>query len=109
MTRNRAWMLLILFLAGCSTHPLVDLCDYVQPGKIYKTTVNPPYGGVAIPQGPIIPAAPNISVGPPGVLPPGAPVVPPPVALPGNTSGVQLQAPGTDFPPLPPPPPGKMP
>jgi hypothetical protein len=112
MTRKRGWTLLLCFLTGCSTHPLVDVCDFFKPGKLYPNTVTP-YGGVAIPQGAIIPAAPNISVGPPAVLvpgPPGPPVVPPPASLPGNRPpGFQLQTPtpGGDFPPPPPNPPGK--
>jgi hypothetical protein len=110
MIRRCSWTLLLCLFAGCSTHPLVDTCDFLQPGKIYKTTVNPPYGGVAIPQGPIIPAAPNISIGPPGAVTPSGPVIPAPIALPGNRPGVQLQTPtpGADFPP-PPPLPGKLP
>ncbi|HZZ80072.1 MAG TPA: hypothetical protein VFE62_16280 [Gemmataceae bacterium] len=105
MTRKRRWTLLLCLLAGCSTHPLVDTCDFFQPGKLYKTTVTP-YGGVAIPQGPIIPAAPNIGVGPPAAIPTG-PLIPPPAPLPGNRPGVQLQTPtpGPEFPPQPPPPP----
>jgi hypothetical protein len=110
-TMSRNWTLLLLLLAGCSTHPLTDTCDFLKPGKLYKTTVTP-YGGVAIPQGPIIPPAPNISVGPPGVITPGPPTIPPAQALPGNRPPVQLQTPtpGSDiFPPLPPDPPRKMP
>jgi hypothetical protein len=104
MTRLCGWTLLFCILSGCSTHPLVDVCDYFKPGKLGPTTVTP-YGGVAIPQGAIIPVAPDISVGPPAVLQPGPAVVPPPAALPGNVPpGVQLQppAPGGDFPPPPP-------
>ncbi len=101
MTRYRGWTVLLCFLTGCSTHPLVDTLDFFKPGKLYPNTVTP-YGGVAIPQGAIIPPAPNISVGPPAALPPGPPVVPPAAALPGNIPpGVQLQ------PPLPPNPPGR--
>jgi hypothetical protein len=108
MTRNRSWTLLLCLLTGCSTHPLVDVCDFFKPGKLGPTTVTP-YGGVAIPQGAIIPAAPNISVGPPAALPPGPPVIPPPAALPGNRPpGVQLQFPTAgEIPPLPPDPPRK--
>lgn len=102
MTRTRGWTLLFCFLSGCSTHPCADFSDYVKPGKLGPTKVTP-YGGVAIPQGAIIPAAPDISVGPPAAFPaaPGAvaPVVPPPAALPPASPGFQLQ------PPLPPPPP----
>jgi hypothetical protein len=99
---RRGWILLVCFLAGCSTHPIVDACDYFRPGKLGKTTVQP-YGGVAIPQGAIVPPAPNIAIGPPGLVP-GPPIVPPPAALPGNRppAGVQLQGPTTDFPPPPP-------
>ena len=99
MTRMLGWTLLLCVLSGCSTHPVVDLCDYFRPGKLGPTTVTP-YGGVAIPQGAIIPFAPSISVGPPADL---RPVVPPPAPLPG----VQLQPPSDNFPPLPPRPPGK--
>jgi hypothetical protein len=103
MKTRRGWTLLLCFLTGCSTHPLVDTCDFFKPGKLYPNTVTP-YGGVAIPQGAIIPAAPNISVGPPAALPPGPPVVPPPATLPG----FQLQPPTPgDIPPLPPEPPRK--
>ena len=112
MSRNWKWTLLLCLLTGCSTNPKADICDFFKPGKMYKTTVNPPYGGVAIPQGPIIPPAPNISVGPPGVITPSGPIIPPPQALPGNRPPVQLQTPtpGSDiFPPLPPDPPRKMP
>lgn len=111
MNRRRLPIFLLCLLSGCSTHPLVDMCDFFKPAKLGPNTVVP-YGGVAIPQGPIIPAAPNIAVGPPAVLPGGA-VVPPPAALPGNAppGGLQLQPPTPfsppSFPPPPPPPPGR--
>jgi len=107
MNRRHGWILLVCFLAGCSTHPLVDLCDFFKPGRVGPTKVQP-YGGVAIPQGPIVPVAPVI----PGVapVPPAFPggVIPPPVPLPGAT---QLQPPigGDLFPPLPPEPPRPRP
>jgi hypothetical protein len=97
---KRLRLLLLCVLSGCSTHPLVDVCDFLKPGRLGPNAVQP-YGGVGVPQGAIIPVAPNISVGPPAVLPGGGGVVPPPAPLPGNVppGGLQLQ------PPLPPPPP----
>jgi hypothetical protein len=95
---------LLLCLAGCSTNPIADTCDYFCPGKMYPNKVAP-YGGVNIPQGAIVPPMPGL----PGAIPlPGAPVpggvVPPPLPLPGG--GVQLQPPAfPENPPLPPPPP----
>ncbi len=83
---------LFSFLFGCSTHPLADTCDFFKPGKLGPTKVQP-YGGVAIPQGPIVPVAPNF----PGAGP-GPAVIPGPAPFPG----VELQ------PPLPPPPPPKF-
>jgi hypothetical protein len=108
--KRRPWTLFFCVLTGCSTHPLVDLCDHVRPGRLYPNQVLP-YGGVAIPQGPIIPAAPNISVGPPAPLPIGAPVpgvVPPPVPLPGNTPPPAFPF-GDAPPPFPPDPPRPRP
>ena len=94
MTRKCPWYLVLCLLTGCSTHPLVDFQDYFRPGKLGPTTVQP-YGGVTIPQGPIMPGAPIMPIiGAPVPLAPGGAVVPPPVALPG-----------TPFPPLPPDPP----
>ena len=95
MTRRHGWSLLLCFLTGCSMHPLTDFWDYVHPGKLYPNKVEP-YGGVAIPQGPILPAAQNPLIAP--AFPGG--VVPPPAPLPGSRpAGIELQ------PPLPPPPP----
>jgi hypothetical protein len=98
--------ILICILSGCSTHPITDVCDFVRPGTLGKTTVQP-YGGVAIPQGAIIPVAPSV----PGVAPlpaPGVGVVPGPLPLPGNRPpGFQLQPPTGDI-PLPPDPPRKF-
>ena len=97
---RRFRIVLVFLLSGCSTYPVTDVCDYFKPGKVGPVTVQGgPYGGVAIPQGAIVPPAPNISVGPPAPFPPGGPVVPPPVPLPGN------RPPGDLPPPLPPPPP----
>ena len=108
MNRKRPWPMLLCLLTGCSTHPLVDFCDFVRPGKLGPTTVQP-YGGVAIPQGPIMPGAPIMPVvGVPVPFAPGGAVVPPPIALPGNAApGFPLQppTPGGVFPPLPPNPP----
>ncbi len=93
--------MLICVISGCSTHPKADLCDFLQPGNAGKNRVQP-YGGVGIPQGPIVAVAPNISVGPPTAIP-GGPVIPPPVPVPGVGPG-----PGPIPPPMPPPPPGKF-
>jgi len=110
MNFRQLGLLVLCISAGCSTHPLTDIADYVKPGKLGKTTVTP-YGGVGIPQGPIIPVAPNVVVGPPAGIP-GPAVVPPPAPLPGiRPPGTQLQAPMGEappvFPPFPPPPPGR--
>lgn len=109
MKRHRL-ALLFCFLSGCSTHPLTDFCDFFRPGKLGPTTVTP-YGGVAIPQGPITPVAGNLNPLP-GVVPvPSGSVIPAPLPLPGNAPppGFQLQppAPGADI-PLPPDPPRKF-
>ena len=96
MNRRRLWIIVTCLCAGCSTHPLVDLADFFKPGTLGPNKVQP-YGGVGIPQGPIVPVAPNISVGPPAPFPGGA-VVPPPAVLPGPP-------PGGIPPPMPPPPP----
>lgn len=100
MKRSRLWSLLLCLLAGCSTHPLVDIWDYFKPGKLGPNKVAP-YGGVAIPQGPIVPVAPAF----PGAA--GGSVIPPPAALPGNQGpgGLQLQPPTPGDIPIPPPPP----
>ena len=42
---RHTWLLVVLLLAGCSTHPVVDVMDFFQPGKMYRNDV-PPYGGV---------------------------------------------------------------
>jgi hypothetical protein len=102
MIRKRPWTLLLCFLTGCSTHPLADTLDLIKPGKLGPVTVQP-YGGVNIPQGPIVPGAPLVPViGMPVPVQPGPAVVPPPAALPGGNVPT--------FPPLPPnpPPPGKF-
>lgn len=100
MKSQRRFLLVVLFLCGCSTQPKTDFCDYFFPGRAGRNMVTP-YGGVGIPQGPIVPVAPNISVGPPAALP-GGPIVPPPVPLPGAAPGPPIP------PPNPPPPPGKF-
>ena len=101
MIRKGPWILLLCLLAGCSTHPLVDTLDFFKPGKLGQVTVQP-YGGVNIPQGPIVPGAPLVPVigTPVPIVQPGPAVVPPPVALPGADM--------PNFPPLPPNPPGKF-
>lgn len=75
--------LLIVFLAGCSTHPVYDICDYFKPGHLYPDKVAP-YGGVCIPQGVGIQGMPP-SVPPPPMtpaIPPAVPIAPP--GTPGN-------------------------
>jgi hypothetical protein len=90
-----------LFISGCSTHPLVDTLDFFKPGKLGPVTVQP-YGGVNIPQGPLVPGAPVVPpIGIPVPVQPTA-VVPPPAPLPGGPPpGGGIPA----FPPLPPNPP----
>ena len=106
MNKHRGWSLLLCLLAGCSTHPLVDTLDFFKPGRAGPNKVQP-YGGVAIPQGPIVPVAPSI----PGIMPvpafPGGGVIPPPVPVPGNQPTLQPPIAGEFIPPLPPNPPGK--
>jgi hypothetical protein len=100
-------LFLCLAAGGCSTHPVVDVQDFFFPGKLGKTTVQP-YGGVAIPQGAIVPAAQGVPlVGGPVPFAPGGVIVPPPQPLPGGAGpGIQLQPPlPGDVPPLPPDPP----
>ena len=64
-----------LFAVGCSTHPITNTLDFLQPGKMYANQVEP-YGGVCIQQGPVpAPALPVITT---------PNVVPPPVPLPGT-------------------------
>lgn len=99
MKRSRRWLsFLLCFVAGCSTRPMLDLFDTFKPGKLGPNKVQP-YGGVAIPQGPIVPAGLPV-IGTPTPL-----VVPPPAPLPGNRppGAVELQPP--PFPPIPPAPP----
>ena len=109
MIRKRPWSLILCLLTGCSTHPLVDTLDFFKPGKLGPVTVQP-YGGVNVPQGPIVPGAPVVPVmGMPVPVQPIA-VVPPPVPFPTAPPGVQLQTPTPGggvptFPPLPPNPP----
>jgi hypothetical protein len=99
----RRWAVLLCFFAGCSTHPGADLCDWIKPGSLGPNRVQP-YGGVGIPQGPIVPVAPNLPIAP---IVPGGGVIPGPAPLPG-AGNIQLQPPtAPDFPPPPPtPPPG---
>ena len=100
--KRRPWILLVCLMTGCSTHPCADFCDFFKPGKLYPNEVTP-YGGVAIPQGPITPVAPNISVGPPSPLA-APPLVPPPAPLPGNAPPPPFSV-GDAPPPFPPNPP----
>jgi hypothetical protein len=69
--------LVVLLLAGCSTHPIADIMDFSRPGHMYANEVNP-YGGVCGNQGPVL--APGLNVAPPPVVPGGG-VVPPAVPL----------------------------
>src|SRR5260370_35526604 len=105
MIRQRSLSLLLCLVAGCSTHPLVDFCDFFKPGTLGPNKVQP-YGGVAIPQGPIVPVAPGLpTIGVPAPLPTGGGGVPPPAPLPCNQP-FQLQPPTpAAVTPLPPPPP----
>lgn len=100
MRSHHGWLFLLCLLSACSTHPVTDISDYICPGKMGPNTVTP-YGGVGIPQGPIVPPAPTV----PGVIMPG--VIPPPAPLPGARPGTLLQppAPLDGPPPLPPTPP----
>jgi hypothetical protein len=78
---KRICILLALTLSGCSTHPLADVLDNFQPGRFGKNEVQP-YGGVCIPQGPVLPPS-NLPVIVPGPISgPPAGVIPPPVPLP---------------------------
>ncbi len=98
----RCATLLLLVLAGCSTHPVADMLDYFAPGRLGRGEVLP-YGGVCIPQGaiqPPLPTAAPVVLGPetaPLMPTPAGGVVPPPLPLPG--------ADGAGVPP--PPPPGR--
>ncbi len=88
---SRWFVLSLAFVAGCSTAPLVDVCDYFKPGHLYPNKVNP-YGGACIPQGggiqgtapsapfaPVVPPpAPVFPSGQPSITVPTLPTVPPP-------------------------------
>jgi hypothetical protein len=97
---SRRFALIFVIAAGCSTHPLVDICDTLQPGHLYPNKVTP-YGGVCIPQGAAIQGtAPSAPFGP---------VVPPPVPLPPTGPAVSVPTlpvplPPTNLPPSFPPP-----
>jgi hypothetical protein len=78
---RHTWILGALLLAGCSTHPVVDVMDFLHPGKMYRDEVTP-YGGVCGPQGAVL--GPGLGPCPP---PSGPGVVPPPVPLPGTAGG----------------------
>jgi hypothetical protein len=85
----RSWVLGLLVLAGCSTHPLCDVKDYFYPGKVSPNKVQP-YGGVCIPQGPITGPASSLPPAPsmPSVPAIAVPVVPPPAPLPPSTGAI---------------------
>lgn len=100
-SRRFAWI--ALFVAGCSTHPLVDTCDFFQPGRLYKNKVTP-YGGVCIPQGvPIQGTSPSAPFGP--VVPPPVPIstTPPPPPGPISVPTYPTAPPGSLPPPTMPP------
>ena len=91
-------MMLLIALVGCSTSPLADFLDVLQPGRI-RDEQAAPYGGVCQPQnatplavpGPPPVAAPLVpSPAPPGAVPPpptpATPTSTPAVAPPVNTS-----------------------
>jgi hypothetical protein len=73
-------MIALVCLAGCSTHPVCDVKDYFFPGKLGPNKVQP-FGGVCIPQGPIIGPGPSLPAVP-AINVPAVPVVPPPAPLP---------------------------
>ena len=101
MNRRLGWSLLLCLLTGCSTHPVANMLDFFCPGKMYPNQKDlVPYGGVGIPQGPILTPASAVTIGVP--FPPGVVPVPGPTPLPGNVPppGFQLQPP---LPPTPPP------
>jgi hypothetical protein len=99
--------LLLALLAGCSTHPIGDTCDFFKPGHLYPNKVNP-YGGVCIPQGMQIQgtspsAPPGPVIPPPAPLPPPGPAVsvpnlPPP---PGSVNPIPSTLPTPNFPTAP--------
>jgi hypothetical protein len=66
---RRCWMLLPLLAAGCSTHPVADLLDIVNPA--------PPFVSAAVPAAPPLPAFAAVTT-PPAT----GPVIPPPPAAP---------------------------
>ncbi|MBI3410095.1 MAG: hypothetical protein HY040_17270 [Planctomycetes bacterium] len=74
---------ILLIVAGCSTHPVIDVMDYAFPGRVEKGKTQP-YGGVCIPQGPVQPPGPAVPVIVPAVPSVAVPVVPPPAPLPGT-------------------------
>ena len=103
MRRRLAVLLCCLVGTGCSSHPLVDVCDYFKPGHLYPDRVTP-YGGVCLRQGPgpivtnpainnpLIPPAvpfqplPNMPISVPTLPPPGGVVPVPSVPQPPQPS-----------------------
>ncbi len=75
---KRLLPMLVLALAGCSSHPGADFLDRVFPGRVRFDPKTPPFGGVCIPQA--APPAPTATPGIP-ILP--VPVGPPPAVFPG--------------------------
>jgi hypothetical protein len=115
MIRRLGWSVFVFTLAGCSTHPVVDVADFIFPGKMGPNEVTP-YGGVWAQQHALAPLAPLTPGGvDPFPPPPGGGVVPPPAPLPPRpATGFQLPQlqppmPAADVPPpMPPPPPPNM-
>ena len=84
----RRWLFCLLMLPGCSTHPISDVADYFCPGKVGPNKVQP-YGGVCIPQGPVLGPGPTL----PSVPAIAVPVVPPAAPLPPSAGAPQTGPP----------------
>ncbi len=89
---KRLLPILVLALAGCSSHPGAVFLDRVFPGRVRFDPKAPPFGGVCIPQ-----AAP-----PPPTAAPGIPIFPVPVGPPPPAVFPGTPPPPTVPPPLPP-------
>ena len=91
---RRHLTVLLCCLVGCSSHPLVEVCDYFKPGHLYPDRVTP-YGGVCVRQGPgpIVtnPAINNPVIPAPAPFPmqqPGTPIFVPTLPQPGGVNPV---------------------
>src|SRR5437764_1361020 len=94
---KRWWLLCLWSLVGCSTAPVYDVMDCLEPGHMYKDRVAP-YGGVCTPGQGTLPICPAPAVPTlPSTPPVAVPVVPGPAPLGG--------APAPAIIPPPPPPP----